>query len=611
MRHYIFAITSLVCLLTSMAHSNAVVTNSFTGDPRMARNVTLCVHDITLLDFFADLEQQTGIRYFVDESLQSERITYFVHDQPLSKSLTTLTAFFHFQWDRLGKPGSYSYRLSQTAEERKKEELITTTSADSREKATMDEIKGELQAWKRLKSLPPDQLKQRLDLISSDIASSRTSAERESLQQESAVIRSVQKMGDAVRVLLGYLQSLNDLQLREKLERPPATLYWPDRTGIDSIPDEAIKGVEVIDRVNGRIVGNAANRIAQILIRMHSLPGTTLRLQWNVTLLRLGSAPYDTYSGVFPLRQGSLIPLSSNNVEPADWQKNPAMTVPVILTPAPGDAGTISLGEQLDRLNAVCPINLITDCFWRSRLKPQRMQGVPLGQAITQIANLTDHHWDLQDGFIRVQSQTYAALRSEEPPADKTAKWLERDRTETWTMETFAEMVNLPDPQYNAFKEMVQSWPITPHMDVLDTARPHLRLWYSLSPAQRQSGRNQGVLYDNLNAAQKKLFKEGIDTSPYMIGRKDTSLQGAKCVFYNNTESGWGFRRDGRMFFTNQASREESLRYLYEADGQMDEKSVKPYSCVSITFTYLNSNQITVGLCSFMYYQAMEADPLN
>src|SRR5437899_910352 len=131
-KHVIILATMSAIPVLVQASAGAAATiagDPFAGDGRFAIRRTLRFRDRTVRDLLADLNLQTGIRFFADSEVADDRVNLFTHSRPLSESLRELAGFLRFEWQRAGVAPDYGYTLHISAEARAEDARVRTDSA--------------------------------------------------------------------------------------------------------------------------------------------------------------------------------------------------------------------------------------------------------------------------------------------------------------------------------------------------------------------------------------------------------------------------------------------------------------------------------------------------
>src|SRR5689334_3211471 len=78
------------------------VNDALSSDARLTGKRSLRVREQPIRDLLADLNLQTGVRFFADKTVSDDRVTVISHDQPLKDSLRAIASLFNFERRRDG-----------------------------------------------------------------------------------------------------------------------------------------------------------------------------------------------------------------------------------------------------------------------------------------------------------------------------------------------------------------------------------------------------------------------------------------------------------------------------------------------------------------------------
>src|SRR5437879_4814482 len=127
----------LICHLATIA----APPDPFAGDPRMAAKHTIRVHDQPVADLLADLNQQTGIRFFAQGGVSDDRVTVFAHDRPLADTLKAVADLYHDEWKRENDSADRGYILTASPAQAVKEDQARLARIGEVADAILYEIK--------------------------------------------------------------------------------------------------------------------------------------------------------------------------------------------------------------------------------------------------------------------------------------------------------------------------------------------------------------------------------------------------------------------------------------------------------------------------------------
>jgi len=565
---------------------------------------TLRLHDVSIRDFLADLNLQTGIRFFADRSVAEDRLTLFAHDRPLAETLRAVAAFFRFEWRRNGLPDDYGYTLRQSDAARKREETILTTRAEE----AADLIVEEVAAFERHEGLTDEQLKGRADEAARQLRQEKDPARQRALAIEYDVCEQLRGQSEWRRLVNKFLRTLSRDQLVVLMRAGSTDYAWPTTVGCKDIPLPVVQAIRHAERTDDISAVLDLRDIDFILLHFSGELGRRPTLKWQMTLGRRDLRNYRS-SGFGSLLPSVSLPFDSAapvSDEPPNWRSDPAFLsrVTIRLPPEEADALTaqeprtaprLTLGRVLDELDRARPTNMIADAFWTTALAGFAAQDMPLGEALTSLARMTSHRWWRQDGFVMFQSTNYAADRRSEPPATAVARWTDRANRGLLEMEDCAEIAALPDPQFNALLQMSLRGAFPEQVHLIQQARVHLALWNALTRAQRRRARAEGIPYTELTRAQQALYlRAASDQTPSPSSSRRRGQQPwspqilAESRFRINVRESrqWGIRREGNPLMVNAATREEAVRQFQQGDPSVRPEEIREIVSASILFLY-------------------------
>jgi len=253
------------------------------------------------------------------------------------------------------------------------------------------------------------------------------------------------------------------------------------------------------------------------------------------------------------------------------------------------------LVEPLDQIDTVQPLDLIADAFMTSERQPVRVDGVRLGDALSQIASLYHHRWWLEDGFVMMRSRYYGFERFREPPMSLLERFIAHSDHGEIDLDDLGQVAALPDYQFNmVLAILLQGW--SDHRaDPLYLGRGDLLFWNALTPAQRGLARGPGLAYDMLAPALKRMFalaaagRLTLGSSPSAPGKMWTSeeLRGAMFRIAIQDAKGWGYRNKTSALPEIGASPEACLRWVRTLAPEAKLSDIVPIQFSGIQFDYV------------------------
>lgn len=571
----------------------------FAEDARMQAKRTLRFQDTPLRDFLADLNIQTGIRFFADRTVAEDRLTLFARERPLAETLRVVAAFFRFEWRRDGTRGDYSYTLRQGDAARRQEAKERQIGTDR----AADLIAQEAEMVARLENLTEERLKERAEEAARQALRETDPVRHRALILEHHVCQQLRGESEWRRLVNRFLRALSRPQIAALMRAGSTDYAWPSTIGCQDIPLAVVQDIRHAEKV-GELSANIDLRsVDYILLRFTGEPGNRPGLRWQMTL---GQRRLRTYhsSGFGNLLPSVPLPLDEEPPPPdapPDWHSDPLLSLRVTVRlptsdreaetpPVSSPLRRLTLGMALGALARECPIDMIADGFWSTTLAGFSAQEMPLGEALTTLSRMTAHRWWMQDGFVMVRSLNYAIDRWAEPPASAVERWAASAERGALEMDDCAEMAALPDQQFSTLLQMSLRGAFPEQIHTIQQSRNHLRLWHALTRAQRRSAQAEGVPYARMTPEQQRHFIQAASEqrSSRSPGRAWSSsiLEKARFRLTMRENRQWGLRRDGNRSIIGVTTREEAVRQFQQGDPSVKPEEVQEVVTTSVTFLY-------------------------
>lgn len=600
---YAIALLVLPCAALGARDKSLPATDPLLGDSRLETKRSVHAVNATMRDLLADLNIQTGIRFFADRAVADDRVTLIAHDRPLAETMRAIADLFQFAWKREGASGDYGYTLWQTEASRAAEQA----EVDTRAEASVDLIRQEAAAFARFRDISTDDARAKGLDIAPQTTLEKDPVKRRALRVDYSVLAKLEDRSDWTRVVYRVLDDLPRERLLSMMRGGTVEFGWPSLKGYSEFsPDVIAEMRRMRPETAGSSLGNGD--LYDVRLRFTGDPGREPRLRWqlNVGRRHLAARAAFQYIGAAPF---TILPASSDalaQAEPADWKNDPALTARVSVTvPAPPSPGgptqpaptpaakppVKTLGLALDAIDRFRPTDLIADAFWSTRIAGIDLKNVPLGEALTSLARMTGHRWWKSDGFVCVRSLNYAIDRGAEPPAISVSRWAQHASNANLTVDDYAEIAVLPDPKYATLNQMALNGAFPAPLYPVSQGRQHLALWRALTRSQRRQAASEGVWYSKMTPAQEKLFVRAVSDPAYTVPTAyltQALLDTARVRIQNRETRLWGVRAKGRAEgqMSGAASREEALQYFSQIDPQLRLSDVVPYVTDSVSFLY-------------------------
>lgn len=565
-------------------------------------------HDKSILDFLADLEERSGIEFFPDKSITQIHFTLIAHNLPLSQTLQSIAKFFNFTWEKETTGKRISYRLFQSPEQRQSQQDKLKKQEAGLISQPIDALQAELSVFREVDKYPDNQLLSELNALNVQLLSAQTPSQAWHIRLEMAVIRNMMQDTPGLRFVYRFLCTLTTKQLSSLFRVPFVSFQRHYVHEVSDIPLSVIEGYPFAESdpfsapdANGV---KPSKRYVNLSISFENFAPNSESLHWYTTLVSdLGEYSPEMQRGQLPspMFYGSVQGVQESPPPPL---QSPDLAAKISITTS-SDKTRVSLGNELIEVDKVHPINVIADSFWDSTLPPPNFQNEAVSTILTQLAVSTNHDALLNAPFVFVKSPLYALKTAEEPPAELVTQWEKEDQTESWNIDTFADMCSLPNLQYATLKKMVLQWPIVPHMEVLDAVRPVLKFWHALDGSQRNDMKTKGLAYGSLTPALQNLFALACNTISDNITITPSDLDHAVCSVVVGQTPGWGYRKEGVMNFIENQTADQALIYFKQTDPSITKQQIRPYLSVSVNVSFATPNKM-LAQTMFLYYQSQD-----
>ncbi len=579
----IYQIARIVPLLLGIATSSAAPCQTparLEADARMAAKYSFHFRNLPVRDVLADMNQQTGIRFFSDAGVADNRLSLTVHDRPLAETLTAIAVFYQWQWRRDDpKAGAAKaragYTLLQKEEARRREQSFINRRLDS----LASLLAKEAEAYELLSPLDQKQRERLEEQLPSRIALEKDPGKQEALKVQSVVLQDLHERRLWKPPVYRLMKGLPREQL-SALARSSATCFaWPSIPGCSPIPDDRAEELKRIFLQEFVPSGAPRGQIVSLRLRFTLVAGRQTYLRTSLQVGQRSNYGFSTYGMMASMPSSSSL-LSENSdymppIEPAGWRKDAALSAavsvrlpkkveskdtspdskPVLASgraPFTNQQGALPffwLVDALEVLDAAAPFDSLSDGLWTTRIAGIDMREMPVGDILTRLSRATGHHWWKQGGFVMIRSRTLDADRWAEPPATAVARWKEQIDQGNFRLEDFAEVASLPDAQAMTLQEMSAADQFPAFLSPLNNARGQLILWDALTPAQRRKAFGAGLTYSELSPQQQQLFVLAATdpgASPQSAAIPDARyLARARLRIETQERPYWGVRKPG------------------------------------------------------------------
>jgi hypothetical protein len=568
----------VACMAVMQSHVFAQI-DPFAGDDRLVARHPLRVVGQPLREVLAGLTQKTGIPLTASAAVAEDKVVLFVQDRPLGQTLNVLARFFRFTWLRDGKPGEYTYTLTQTIRQKRAED-------EEREKElfrTADQIVTECALYRSFVGKTPEELK----AIRTEAEAVMRSDTRPEARHEAgtrAIVSLVVATNNLQRMGLSLLSRLNRDEIVALLREPRTEFAWPAAEGARPIASdvrrEILETFEEDDRrrsdkfpegfvynhLSIRILADQGRRngLSVVLSGRHITPKSNTGRESQFRAPLMGLPPQDD------------VP-----IEPPDWRKIDKLNRPVTfsLRPTrrtePPKRLPLPPAPPAGALDALCesqPIDLISDAFYSVRPFETTVAQQAVGAVLTRVARSCDHTWSYADGFVLFRSRRYAIDRFEEPPVSRLRRWSQMDTDAFYSLDNLGKIAAQPTPGYLTTLRVLFETGALEDRTLSRGARSHLVFWNALSPGQRSAAASaRGLSYHSLPANLRQMFYlaslERLATEERTTKVEERpwpqeELQNARLFVTSVETTNWGYRSENTTFMFGGGSREQALTSL-------------------------------------------------
>ncbi len=577
--------TALLFFLNGLfaAGDRAVPADPFAGDPRMTIRRTIRVHDQAIVDFLADLNLQTGIRFFAEGVVADDRITVIARDRQLGETLHAIADLYRDEWKRTKDSGDRGYVLAQSAAQTETEDRAKLAKI----REVVDVILLETRLFDRYANVHETQLTQRSAELAKQLDAAMDSARKRELQVEIGVVAQVLGHGDWRKLVNKFLRTLDRDSLVSIMTGAGVEYSDPPVPGAKEFSADVRKafrgGMDPQPNLSGR-----DQEFVTLRLTPDARPDPVLR--WEMTVGRRGDGGTRSLSfkSSLPSTVGLFQPERPDSVSPPVWETDPALSSPVSfkllpLKPDKAQPDAVqkrrTLGEALDALDVLKPQDYIADAFYSTRIAGYEQTDRPLGEALDRLCQMTGHRWTQQNGFVVVRSMSFESDRRSEPPAAEIARWSQRAAERSLDLPDYAEMASLPDEKLGTLKMMGLRGDFPDTLQPIHQARDQLRLWNSLNRAQRRKAQAEGILFSELTVSQQRLMSLAAEESA-------SKLQKAKLRVFIHQNRLWGAHIGDGPHFSTLSSRQEVLEQFKSIDPAIKERDVKSVVSDTVRFVF-------------------------
>ncbi|MFN3648874.1 MAG: hypothetical protein ACK47B_04760 [Armatimonadota bacterium] len=503
-------------------------------DERLQKRVSVRWKKATLHEALEELSRATGARLTPARMLVDEPVMASAANVPAHEVMEQLAKLTHFTWARSGtdpmKP-TYLFFQGKAAQDEEQAEI------DGAKRAVLEALNREVEKYRRIASLSPDQLEQ--ELRKSDqqlsalfqnggIASLGSNAAAGRTMMDGMAVRSV--ASPLGRTMVRMLDDLSPAEWQQLESGEPIVYSTAPRSGErhlapvyrDSIRDAAPTFPFPKELFNS-FGGGVSNAINELEGRMKNEWGRATGYKISVSLsLNMGSQPVgmlrvspepmggdEDVAPIFAVAGLTIVGapqlLEEPEEDPQEREKRLAADpflgkkAKLKLPPLEKRTGFLAMLGNAYRVAEILPaveeafgVPIVADAYNRSAMAvipPPGDQELPLFKVLDQMAGST-RRWERDGSVIRLRSRTWAHDRRGEIPSRYMKRWLEvREAKDGFTLEDLAEIAAmLRDEQVESLMFSAMELGSTDFTDfvMISANREILRFYGKLLPLQRQ-----------------------------------------------------------------------------------------------------------------------------
>jgi hypothetical protein len=576
-------------------------TDILAEDSRLQAKQTVRVVGLTMRDLTAELTRQTGVKFTASPKVAEDKAVLIVRDRPLADTLLALARFFRFTWLRDGQPGAYAYTLTQTIAQQQAE----AREIDEQFQRAADQIMKELKIVRSVSHLSPEELRAGADEAEAAHQRETDPEKLADLRTRAAVLRQFAK-ADGGRIAAGFLTDARREDVIQFMTGGTTELAWPPTPGKAPLPeamrDEAYR---VLRQTNPRFK-QPDQELNFATFRIDSAMGLKPSIRGRITAgVKTGEAASSSSFGFsLPMDYSYDQSAPEASVEPADWKSVPELMELVTAhvdgrrVPSTKERKPLHppfLARALDVIDQDRPLDLISDAFYGPMAFGYDVIQKPMGEALTRLAQTTQHRWTRENGFILLRSTHYGIDRHCEPPCSRLSLWAKLPSEELYTLDRLAEIASQSYPQFETTQRVLQEIGALEGFNALDGARSHLILWNALSPAQRAAARSEQALpYQALNPSMRRIFElastdqlsEGVRSSNQERQWRSEELAAASLLVVAEERLMWGYRSGTSTATASGFTREQAFESFRANNPAMTLDKVEQAKSATVRFNY-------------------------
>jgi len=506
MKHVLLLFFAFCVATPCFAQNN----DTFATDERLYKKHTIKAAGIPLKELLEQLTKDTGVELTAGPSVAEDKVILFALERPLADSLRVIARFFNFNWTRAGRPGSFTYTLSQNRRQRRAEQA----EIDSEFSRAADQILKEALLLREYSGRSADEGKEILHKMG--LPPQRYGEPVELSRLEGA------------RVAAGFLSALGRNGILRLLRATESTdLAWPTTPGRGkmepALREEIIKAsMEQNARRNVQV-----KDFDFVRFTIGRDPATEPVTEPLISGSAVAGSKTSGTSGIgfrFPIHTDFDQNMSGFPFKPVDWRTIPALNRKAMLDmritymtptverkplPPPLMASLLTALAETAHQDTIADAFYSTQSTYSTQLTTSIGISLPLGSALDVLARGTNHRWGHVDGFVMLRDRHYVVNRRNEPSLRDLRRWASLSNEALYSLNTLAEIAAQPYSKYKTTREVLgNSGIIEDHQGIFNWNRGHLVFWNALAPAQKAAALSpRGLPYSGMTREQRRLFE--------------------------------------------------------------------------------------------------------
>lgn len=511
----------------------AAVASCFRGDSRLSRILDVAEKDRPLSDWLKSTGTTLGLPLTATRAVADDKLTAFLDHRPAGEVLTLIARHLELEWIK-GKSG---YLLAEPPDEQQRR--------TRQQQAEWIALQDWMERLARLCEMPEEQLQARRPEVDAALQNPALTPERrQELTEERDLLADRFRHSRAVPVAVRLYRALTPVQL----EVLRATGFLRLSSNFGSLAPEVVKATHQALGDPGRPEMDGTVPQAEYTLtvteraRDNSRPNGARQLKLDVELTAVIEDRSTSTLNWRPRAPATELPSATANADPALQQPLEFKLAPEQPLRSVSEAGvaaytltqwpdSIRLASVAEALHRLVGREVIADSFTRARFSPALLaKQRSAAEVLDTVAKELDYSWSLDVKTLLLRSRTRAYDRAAEVPERVLQPFRKHALSvPALGLDDFAALATtLTDSQcrglgdfWGYYMEGTGVAPLWTSGGLYD-ARHGLRLWASLSPAQRRHALAEILTTDEMNAAQRRACALAISAPGDELSRPDS-----------------------------------------------------------------------------------------